>query len=99
MQHSAHPTALSIARRPTLAFVSPRPMVLVVVRLFRVSQTKAVTMKDGQNRESGKAWNFGLSTIQQESWQLHQGSFFCGSFFKDLHDVSNSQYRLRSAVC
>jgi hypothetical protein len=58
MEHSAHSTAPSIARRPTLAFVSPRPMVLVVVRLFGISKTKAVTLKDGQNRESGKAWNF-----------------------------------------
>ena len=34
----------------------------------------------------------------KESCQLQQGSFFCSSFFKDPQDVSNSQYRLRSAV-
>lgn len=31
----------------------------MVVKLFGMSETKAVTMKDGQNRESGKAWNSG----------------------------------------
>jgi hypothetical protein len=57
MQHLAHSKALNIERGPTLAFVSPRPMVLVVVTLFGISETKAVTMKDGQNRKSGKAQN------------------------------------------
>jgi hypothetical protein len=34
-------------------------MVLVVVKLFGISDTKAVTVKGRQNRESGKAQNSG----------------------------------------